>query len=283
MPHEIEITVPGWTDASGHTEYIIKTVSAGEHHASVQHRFSSFTELHSVLVTRLAKLPTQFPCAKTVSKASETVKRDRVEKLQNYLRLVVQLSDNAGPPREFLKFLRIDPAWFGLGGAVTGSGGGGGSGGSDIVASESTSFAAFGSAGSFVPERPSNTNEALREAIKAGDTPLCLELVEAKADPNFRDRQGAKRGRPSPRAPAPSPPPPPARWLPTVCVAGPPKSPPPPPHPPPPALQGTRPFTWRAYSTAPTSPRRCWWPAPTSRSRTSRASFPSGWPRSRSR
>ena len=44
--------------------------------------------------------------------------------------------------------------------------------------------------GAFIPERPDDINEGMREGIKAGDTPLCLELLAAKADPNYRDRQG---------------------------------------------------------------------------------------------
>ena len=33
-------------------------------------------------------------------------------------------------------------------------------------------------------------NEGLREAIKAGDNDLCMELLKQNADPNYRDRQG---------------------------------------------------------------------------------------------
>merc|ERR1712087_176243 len=49
----------------------------------------------------------------------------------------------------------------------------------------------MGNAGaSFRTTLPQDTNEALREAIKAGETSVCLELIRSKADPNFRDRQG---------------------------------------------------------------------------------------------
>jgi len=51
---------------------------------------------------------------------------------------------------------------------------------------ESTPF--FSS--TFATSRPSDVNEALREAIKSGATSECLELIKSKADPNFRDRQG---------------------------------------------------------------------------------------------
>ena len=42
----------------------------------------------------------------------------------------------------------------------------------------------------FVPEKPDDINEGLREAIKAGDVPQCLSLISSNADPNYRDRQG---------------------------------------------------------------------------------------------
>merc|ERR1712087_809193 len=49
----------------------------------------------------------------------------------------------------------------------------------------------MGNAGaSFRTTLPQDTNEALREAIKAGETSVCLELIRSKADPNFKDRQG---------------------------------------------------------------------------------------------
>ena len=41
-----------------------------------------------------------------------------------------------------------------------------------------------------MPERPDNTTKGYGEAIKAGDTALCKHLIDAKADPNYRDRQG---------------------------------------------------------------------------------------------
>ena len=41
-----------------------------------------------------------------------------------------------------------------------------------------------------MPDRPEDINEGLREGIKAGNSSLCLELIAAKADPLYRDRQG---------------------------------------------------------------------------------------------
>ena len=36
----------------------------------------------------------------------------------------------------------------------------------------------------------SDANEALRDGIKGDNTAECLRLLDAKADPNFRDRRG---------------------------------------------------------------------------------------------
>ena len=44
----LKIDVPGWTEVTGHTEYIIKS-SIGEHHFAVQHRFSNFIEVRKAL------------------------------------------------------------------------------------------------------------------------------------------------------------------------------------------------------------------------------------------
>ena len=40
----LSISVPGYTDVTGHTEYIIKS-SVGDQHFAVQHRFSNFLEV----------------------------------------------------------------------------------------------------------------------------------------------------------------------------------------------------------------------------------------------
>lgn len=82
--------------------------------------------------------------------------------------------------------------WTALGPTSAPEGGGGGSGSSEPSGGSSARpaepFAAFN--GAFIPERPDDVNEGMREGIKAGDTPLCLELLASKADPNYRDRQG---------------------------------------------------------------------------------------------
>ena len=40
----LTVTVPGWTDVTGHTEYIIKS-QVGDQHFAVQHRYSNFVEV----------------------------------------------------------------------------------------------------------------------------------------------------------------------------------------------------------------------------------------------
>ena len=146
--------------------------------------------MHDALVGKLTKLPAAFPVYKAVF-SGESVKRERVEKLQSYLRNCLMLSAGRPIPLALLKFLRVDPKALqppksagegSAGGSATGGEGGGGSEG------PLEEFSPFGS--KFVPERPEDVNEGLREAIKAGDIPLCLELIKGSADPNYRDRQG---------------------------------------------------------------------------------------------
>ena len=53
---KLSITIPGYTDVSGHTEYIIKTIvgEAEQHNFAVQHRFSNFIE---VCASRMMNAP----------------------------------------------------------------------------------------------------------------------------------------------------------------------------------------------------------------------------------
>jgi len=183
------INVPGYTDVTGHTEYIIKT-TVGDQQFVVQHRFSNFLELHDVLITKLSKLPAVFPVGKSVFN-SETVKQGRVEKLQEYLRTCVKLSGER-PHNVLLKFLRVELATLQppTGGAAAGASDGGDVAYGDAAGPVGSFLPFSGPNGAFTPERPEDINEGLREGIKAGDTPLCLQLIEAKADPLYRDRQG---------------------------------------------------------------------------------------------
>jgi len=106
----LSITIPGWTDVTGHTEYIIKS-SVGEHHYAVQHRFSNFIDLHEALAAKLSKLPAAFPVAKSMF-SGDSVKRQRVEALQDYLRSILKLSEGRTPPSALLKFLRVEASCF---------------------------------------------------------------------------------------------------------------------------------------------------------------------------
>jgi len=185
----LQISIPGYTDVTGHTEYIIKS-TVGDQQFAVQHRFSNFLELHEALLHKLSKLPAAFPVTKSMFN-SESIKRDRVEKLQEYLRNCLRLSGDR-PPNALLKFLSVEPSAFH---SPTGGSTGGASDGGDALYGDAAgpigSFHPFcGPNGAFNPERPDDINEGLREGIKAGDTPLCLELIGAKADPLYRDRQG---------------------------------------------------------------------------------------------
>lgn len=187
----LTISIPGWTEVSGHTEYIIKS-QVGEQQFAVQHRFSNFIDVHEALAAKISKLPGSFPVSKSVF-SGESVKRDRVEKLQKYLNDVLKLcEDGALPlPPALLKFLRVDPKALAPAAASTGAASDAGGGESGLWVSSTDPNAEFCPFGQdFVHEKPDDTNEGLREAIKAGDVPLCLELIEAKADPNYRDRQG---------------------------------------------------------------------------------------------
>lgn len=180
----IVVMVTGYADQSGHTEYVIKS-SVDDVQTTSQQRYSSFVGLHDTLATKLSKLPAAFPVGKAMF-MSAAIKQERVAKLQAYLRTAVAAGGER-PPRELLRFLKIDPAIF-----SPPEGGGGGSGSSEPSGGSSARpaepFAAFN--GAFIPERPDDVNEGMREGIKAGDTPLCLELLASKADPNYRDRQG---------------------------------------------------------------------------------------------
>jgi len=182
----LSITIPGWTDVTGHTEYIIKS-SVGEHHYAVQHRFSNFIDLHEALAAKLSKLPAAFPVAKSMF-SGDSVKRQRVEALQDYLRSILKLSEGRTPPSALLKFLRVEASCFAPPAAAAGPTG------DAMPPSRREDPSPLGAFSPFVqhftPEKPDDINEGLREAIKAGDVSLCKELIAANADPNYRDRQG---------------------------------------------------------------------------------------------
>lgn len=232
---QLSITIPGFSDVTGHTEYIIKS-SVGDQQFTVQHRFSNFVELHDALASKIAKLPATFPVAKNMFNG-EAVKRERVEKLQEYLRNVVRLSGEK-PPIALLKFLRIDASVFAPPSERSERGIATGDGPYPSSSEPLQRFQPFsGVNAAFVPERPEDVNEALREGLKAGDDALCKELIESKADPLYRDRQGAR----DPRAHTSSAPMPPPSCLTAHSLPA----------------QATHRYIWPVCSIGPTWPNCC--------------------------
>lgn len=175
-PMSISTKVTGFTDQSGHTEYQLETTGPDGRAVSAQHRFSDFVELHTVIQPAL-KLPIAFPIPKSMF-TGEAVKRERQQKLQEYLRTALAACD-ATPPLALMSFLGLR------------AGGPSGSGSAPDVANpppaSAESFAPFSE---FQVVRKDDVNEGLRDAIKANDTQLAMSLIDAKADPNYRDRQG---------------------------------------------------------------------------------------------
>ena len=158
---------------------------------TVDRRFSEFQELHAELQPLLPSLPTAFPVSKSVF-SSESVKRERVDKFQDYLRAAVTAAGPVPPPA-LLRFLAVDTSKIEA--AV-----------SEAEATRGVGALSVGPSGLSVPEREfeasgspfgvaaaptsSDSNEALRDGIKGDNTAECLRLLGAKADPNFRDRRG---------------------------------------------------------------------------------------------
>ena len=133
------VCVTGYTDAPGHTEYIITTDfedTAGKRHSvSKMHRFSAFQDLHADIQLKLG-LPTTLPVAKTLMTTS-AVKDERVVKFQEYLRNAVAKCGSEPHPA-LSRFLGVDPKAVdgsktigpsATGGAPSSGGGGGASGG----------------------------------------------------------------------------------------------------------------------------------------------------------
>ena len=204
------VCVTGYTDAPGHTEYIITTdyedTEGKRHSVNKMHRFSAFQDLHADIQLKLG-LPTTLPVAKTLMTTS-AVKDERVVKFQEYLRNAVAKCGSEPHPA-LCRFLGVDPKAVDgsktIGPSATGgapsSGGGGGSSSSGAAAAaaprtfcESSFF--FGGASvageaAAAGALPEDLNDGLREGIKNGDTQLCLELIKKGADANHRDRQGS--------------------------------------------------------------------------------------------
>ena len=104
----ITVKVKGWLQVRGHTEYQIESVVEGEPIPfAASRRFSEFLDLHTLIQPRYPlQLPAAFPEKKVLRKGKETVKEDRVFKLEQYLQSVVAAA-NPQPPIELRNFLSI--------------------------------------------------------------------------------------------------------------------------------------------------------------------------------
>ena len=189
---EISVSVIGFTDTpAGHTVYNLSCRVAAEGGVgrktfTVDRRFSEFQELHAEIQPLLPSIPSSFPASKSVF-SSEATKRDRVDKFQDYLRTAVSAAGPVPPPA-LLRFLNVDTSKVEEAVAAASRG--------ESAAAPSRSqhepepeplASPFG-----VVSAPSSSdaNEALRDGIKGDNTAECLRLLDAKADPNFRDRRG---------------------------------------------------------------------------------------------
>ena len=96
---EILVSVTSWSDAKGHTDYVISTSVIGCAFVTTSRRFSDFITLHSRICAPLG-LVEQFPVPKTPF-VTESVKRSRMRALQGYLRhACAAAAKRAGPPSE---------------------------------------------------------------------------------------------------------------------------------------------------------------------------------------
>ena len=102
------ITVISYTDAPGHTEYLVRTqLAAGGPHHDAQHRFNAFRTLHASIQVELG-LAAAFPLPKLLFNTDST-KQERVGKLQEYLRDAVAAATRrgAGMPLALRAFLNL--------------------------------------------------------------------------------------------------------------------------------------------------------------------------------
>jgi len=189
---EISASCLGFTDTSaGHTVYNISCRAAaeggiGRKTFTVDRRFSEFQDLHAELQPLLPSLPATFPVAKSVF-SSDSVKRERVDKFQEYLRSAVSAAGPV-PPAVLLRFLGIEVSKIeeAMAEAERGE-----AAGTPSRAQPEPEFEASGSPfGVESAPKSSDANEALRDGIKGDNTVECMRLLSAKADPNFRDRRG---------------------------------------------------------------------------------------------
>ena len=104
--HFLSVTVDGFVEASGHTEYEIVSRLAGQRYPS-QHRYTDFRQLHDAIQGPLGL--GDFPVAKQSRIfSSEKVNRERVPTLQAYLRGAVESAQaRGGVPDALSRFLQL--------------------------------------------------------------------------------------------------------------------------------------------------------------------------------
>jgi len=188
MMLDLSASITGYTDTpAGHTVYNISCRASPEGALSkktftVDRRFSEFQELHAALQPLLPSLPAAFPVGKSMI-TTEAVKRERVDKFQDYLRAAVSAA-GPSPPETLRKFLAIDLSKLQEAAASASAAP------PPITRLEEADDDRGSPFGVDSAPSSSDSNEALRDGIKRDNTAECVRLLQSKADPNFRDRRG---------------------------------------------------------------------------------------------
>jgi len=117
------IDVRSYSDKDAKTTYLVETSyeqanTTARGAAAVEQRFSAFQDLHAA-ITETLNLGA-FPVAR-VWYATDAVKKERVDRLHEYLAVVAEKA-GATPPAELLAFLGVDAGTFAAGGGGTAPG-----------------------------------------------------------------------------------------------------------------------------------------------------------------
>ena len=117
------IDVRSYSDKDAKTTYLVETSyeqanTTARGAAAVEQRFSAFQDLHAA-ITETLNLGA-FPVAR-VWYATDAVKKERVDRLHEYLAVVAEKA-GATPPAELLAFLGVDAGTFAAGGGATAPG-----------------------------------------------------------------------------------------------------------------------------------------------------------------
>ena len=112
---DVAVAITGYTDAPGHTVYVIATeatVGGVRVRYTSQQRFSAFVDLHEKLRHRqpaiMARMPSEFPVPKALFNGSAELKLQRVAQLQSYLQMLVGASAGRPLPPIVLLFLGMN-------------------------------------------------------------------------------------------------------------------------------------------------------------------------------